>query len=382
MKNFLYTIILLGAIQGIITSCLLYWSRKHTLSTRLLAIIIALITLPGIHIYFHYKGWFDINAFVLFIHDILPLVVLMPLGPLIFFYIRSLLEPDFKPGRKENLHFLPVIIDLLPKLVALIFYIGKTAGWSPLSRDRLAVLIDTYSQYADLPRWISMTVYILLSIRLLREHRQNQQGLAGYNSHLMNWLQLFTYLFLAFQGVWLLYLIPYVIPVYSEWLLNTVDWFPVYIPLSVLIYWLGIKGWLMAQTMNYQGKKAKLPLWPKESVSDAFALLQQCMERDLLYLNPELNLDKLSQHSGLSPKNISAVLNQYKDTNFNHFINGYRVEAFKHRLSMPGMEHLTIAGIAMECGFNSPATFQRTFKQYTGLSPTAFRKTLLPASKI
>jgi len=30
------------------------------------------------------------------------------------------------------------------------------------------------------------------------------------------------------------------------------------------------------------------------------------------------------------------------------------------------MDHLTIAGIAFEVRFNSQATFQRTFKQFTG----------------
>lgn len=376
MKDFLYTIILLGAIQGIIICCLLYFSRKQTLSNRLLASIIGLITLPGIHLYFHYTGWFETNSFILFIHDILPMVVIMPLGPLVFFYIRSLLDPDFTIGRKERLHFIPVIIDLLPKLAAVVFYTGKLLGWSPISRGQLAGMVDVYSQYADLPRWISMTIYVILSVRWLQAYTGNQQKASNAQAPVIRWLQLFTRLFMVFQLIWLFYLVPYVIPGYSGWLLNAVDWFPVYIPLSVLIYWLGIKGWLIAQSMNNTSRKNKQQVLPGPETDDAFVLLKRSMEQDQLYLNPELNLEKLSKHTGLSPKNISAVLNQYKEKGFNHFINQYRVEEFKQRLSMPGGEHLTIVGMAMECGFNSPATFQRTFKQHTGLSPSAFRKTL------
>ena len=375
MKDFLYTIILLGAIQGIIVCCLLYFARKKTLSTRLLAAIIGLITLPGIHLYFHYTGWFEINSLSLFIHDILPLVVIMPLGPLIYFYIRSLLDPGFSIGHKERLHFIPAIIDLLPKLAALVFYAGKLFGWSPITRDRLAELVDTYSQYADLPRWVSMTIYVLLSVRFLKIYRQQQKA-AEANNPVMRSLQLFTVLFVVYQLIWLVFLVPYILPSYSGWLLAAVGWFPVYIPLAILIYWLGIKGWLMAQSANDNGKKSRTNILSEPEVNDAFGLLKRSMEQDQLYLNPELNLEKLSQHTGLSPKNISAVLNQYRETSFNHFINQYRVEEFKQRLSKPGGEHLTIVGLAMECGFNSPATFQRTFKQYTGLSPTAFRKTL------
>lgn len=58
---------------------------------------------------------------------------------------------------------------------------------------------------------------------------------------------------------------------------------------------------------------------------------------------------------------------------FNEFVNEYRVNAFKQEAMQPKMSHLTIAGIAFECGFNSQATFQRTFKQITGMSPSEFK---------
>ncbi|MEI9807657.1 MAG: helix-turn-helix domain-containing protein [Bacteroidota bacterium] len=41
------------------------------------------------------------------------------------------------------------------------------------------------------------------------------------------------------------------------------------------------------------------------------------------------------------------------------------------------MEQLTIAGVAAECGFNSQATFQRTFKEITGIAPSAYRKSVV-----
>jgi AraC-like DNA-binding protein len=55
-------------------------------------------------------------------------------------------------------------------------------------------------------------------------------------------------------------------------------------------------------------------------------------------------------------------------------VNEYRVAMFKEKILLPEMNHLTIAGIAVDCGFNSQATFQRTFKEITGKSPSEFRK--------
>jgi AraC-like DNA-binding protein len=101
------------------------------------------------------------------------------------------------------------------------------------------------------------------------------------------------------------------------------------------------------------------------------------METDKIYLNPALNLAVMSDATGFSAKTISSVLNQHLQKSFNEFINGYRVEAFKEKIGQPGMEQLTIAGVAAECGFNSQATFQRTFKEITGIAPSAYRKSVV-----
>ena len=60
--------------------------------------------------------------------------------------------------------------------------------------------------------------------------------------------------------------------------------------------------------------------------------------------------------------------------NFNELINTYRIQAVKERLIDPGYSHLSILGIAFESGFNSKATFNRAFKQFTQQTPSEFLK--------
>lgn len=108
------------------------------------------------------------------------------------------------------------------------------------------------------------------------------------------------------------------------------------------------------------------------TVSKTLEALQKAMEHDRIYLNPELTLNEVVKITVIPQKTISAVLNQHAGKSFNEFVNEYRVEEVKRRLSGSYPEHLTITGIALECGFNSQATFQRTFKQFTGVSPTEF----------
>jgi AraC-like DNA-binding protein len=97
------------------------------------------------------------------------------------------------------------------------------------------------------------------------------------------------------------------------------------------------------------------------------------MEEDKLYLNAGLTVNTLAQHVSIPTKTISAILNQHLNKSFNEFVNEYRVKAVKEKIQQPAMDHLTIAGIAFECGFNSQATFQRTFKQIAGMSPSEFK---------
>jgi AraC-like DNA-binding protein len=96
------------------------------------------------------------------------------------------------------------------------------------------------------------------------------------------------------------------------------------------------------------------------------------METDQLYLNPTLTVPFLAEHTGLTQKNISAVLNQHLHKSFSDFVNEYRVNAIKEKLLQGGTQNLTIAGLAYDCGFNSIPTFQRAFKTILGLTPREF----------
>jgi AraC-like DNA-binding protein len=215
-------------------------------------------------------------------------------------------------------------------------------------------------------------VYLWLSRKYVLQRQQQQLPMP---EKMARWVQQFLLLFLGFQCIWFLYLVPYIIPATRDWLLNTVDWYPVFIPLAVLVYWLGLKGYLVTQKSNeLANQKSMVPVSrvPQNTVQQVIQQLKTAMEQDRLYLDPALSVNGLAQHTGIAPKMVSTVLNQHLDKSFSSFVNEYRVAAFKKRIQEPDMQHLTITGVAMECGFSSTATFQRIFKQLTGVSPSGF----------
>ncbi|HDR04981.1 MAG TPA: AraC family transcriptional regulator [Candidatus Marinimicrobia bacterium] len=73
----------------------------------------------------------------------------------------------------------------------------------------------------------------------------------------------------------------------------------------------------------------------------------------------------------MPPEKVSELLNQKMNQNFFDFINKLRIEEFKKRRQYPEFDHLSILGLALECGFNSKAAFYRAYKKFEGGSPSA-----------
>ncbi|CAN5636502.1 AraC family transcriptional regulator [soil metagenome] len=371
-SEFFNTIILLGALQGFIVSVLLLLSKKKSQQNRLLAALIFLMALASFNLYGYYKNWFE-SDLLRFIVNFIPLVVVMAFGPLIWLYVQSALDPSFKLSKQHRKYFYPVIIDLIPAFTVIIFMIGLLTGLFKNNPVPWANFIDSYNVYADIPRWCSVTYYVWCSYKYFLTCKSAARGSLNRQIDNYKWLQQFINVFLGFQVLWFAYLIPYIIPRYSDKILDTLGWYPIYIPLAVMIYWLGIKGYMAQQQETSSKPVPASSALTAEVIVQTILALTKAMEEDALFLNTELNLSILAQHIGITQKTISAVLNQHLQKSFNEFINNYRVEAFKEKIVQPEMEHLTIAGIAAECGFNSQATFQRTFKQVTGKSPSEFR---------
>lgn len=375
MKDYntlLTVLLLLGAIQGLITVMVLYRLKVNRNANRRLAWIILLISLACLNLYLLEAITGSLLLDVLQV--IVPLVVIMPIGPLIYFYIRALLNPEDTITRKDKRHFYTVLLDLIPYGVFLILILGGFLGLlSNTAVDSMGQWVDSYNKYIDIPRWISLVIYLWLSYQLWQQQPKQQREIPQ-----AIWAKRFLIGFALFSVIWLFHLVPYSIPAISRYLLEVVGWYPVYIPLVILVYWLGINGYIIGYKIISKPTNS-LVLSPDE-IDRTVTALEALMMKEQWYLNPTLKLQDIVIYTGISQKTISGVLNQHLDKSFNEYVNTYRVEAFKERLLDPAYEHLTITGIAFECGFNSQATFQRVFKKRTQQSPKEFqqsqRKTL------
>ena len=81
----------------------------------------------------------------------------------------------------------------------------------------------------------------------------------------------------------------------------------------------------------------------------------------------------LARECGYSETVVSKIFNAHFQKSFPQVMNEHRVEEAK-RLLEETKE--TVKAISKEVGFNSMPSFNRVFKDMTGLSPSAYRKSI------
>lgn len=356
----LHNILLLGALQGFIICYLLFFTGPRHHNMRVLAKLLLCYSLVCLDRYLYDSEWVQQDPFWRTGIYLVPLMIVMPVGPLIFRYVKMHQKQPYTPPPKERLWSLVILIDVVPYFAAWFFILGALSGFVKNNPRPWGLFMDTWQQYADIPRWLSLAAGLFFSWRLVIKKELTDE---------QTWIRPLLKALTLFLILWLLQLIPYMIPKLRPQGWGKIEWYCIYIPLVVLIYWLGFNSFLLSRREKQVSKTKDIA---PETISEISNQLIKAMETDQLFLNPDLNLFLLARHIGAPPKTISAVLNQHYGKSFSEFVNTYRVEEFKKKIIYADLSAITIIGVAKECGFSSQATFQRLFKQTTGMTPSGF----------
>lgn len=114
----------------------------------------------------------------------------------------------------------------------------------------------------------------------------------------------------------------------------------------------------------------------KEEIERLIDRLYEVLEQNKPYLNESLTLNDLAELIPISDKKLSELLNKHVSISFYDLINNYRVDTVKRKMEEPDSQQFTLLAIAFESGFKSKTSFNRVFKQKTGLSPSQYYDTL------
>ncbi|MEO1713944.1 MAG: AraC family transcriptional regulator, partial [Bacteroidota bacterium] len=115
-----------------------------------------------------------------------------------------------------------------------------------------------------------------------------------------------------------------------------------------------------------------LPLDP------VFQQIEQRMQEEAWYAEPNLSLKDLAKRLGLSQRAVSEHIHRATGKHVKEYINEFRVKAAQRALQEAKNAHLNIEQIGWEVGFNSKASFYAVFKRITGTTPARFKKEVDP----
>lgn len=126
---------------------------------------------------------------------------------------------------------------------------------------------------------------------------------------------------------------------------------------------------------DHQSKNEKVSVLIPEEDQEHYRLkLEELMQNNHFYTLENLTLRTLAKEINLHANKLSWLINEVLGKNFNEYINGFRVEAFKKKALQPDFRHYSLLGIAYECGFNSKSVFNDFFKKSEGMTPSAWVK--------
>lgn len=319
-----------------------------------------------------YAGWYSIKSYREFLFFV-PFQQLFLIGPVFYFYLKSLLSQDFSLTKKEIIHFLPAVLYFTYSLVV---FIG----------DKL--ILDEFYFYADgrdkdLDFWyqfsglISMLFYLALSLKHYLEYRKaSLQEVSFADEIAFKWIQHFT---IAFGLILILRVLFFILnPEWGEF--GSKYWY--YLCFSILLMYISITGYsstLKAGTIPRPKLNTPNNQFKEENKADESEDLSiwkhkinTLIESNDIFKNPNLTLTDLARNLETNRNIISKVINQEFQMNFNDYVNEKRVESIIKRLKNGEHIKTTLLGIAIDCGFNSKTTFNRAFKKYTGESPKQY----------
>ncbi len=345
--------------------------RPFTLVNKIIIFLMIFLVLPML---FKYNN----HLFSSEIKDIFEFFRFSPLvfGP--FLYLYTLIMTDEMAGFniKYLLHFLPFLA-----IVIFHFTIGLEKG----------------GQHGDSRSWIfvagilfSLVFYTIIILLNLRRHYRKVSDYYSYDSIMINlgWLKWITLFFFISYGfvIGASFLSPVYVfhPFFDPF--HTPDIATTFFIITFSLF--ALKQSIVFKTeksinkkqyndesiqQNNERKYEKSGL-KQDDEKIFYEKLENYMQSNKPYLDSDLTIADLAEKLDIPKHYVTEIINKRFENNFFMYINSYRIEEAKKKLSDEMYSGHSIIRIAYDCGFNSKSTFNAVFKKFTDVTPSCYRQ--------
>jgi len=337
---------ILGTAHGLFFSIVLWLKSKNSFSNKVLALrliatsirvaknIVVHTSLIDPNLHYPIPFWRTAVNFGL-IHQFV-------IGPLFYLYFLSRANNRFQFKSTFYLHFIPYFL-LLPTSTFLPWEFWDSIGlW--LS-------------------YISILVYYLLAFYTYH-HAFSQQKIKGKNGdeRTLRWLKM------------LIIVVGLLLLVYSPALFKYVGYIGGCVLYAIGVYVISTIILRENKGSKYLQKKYRSSSLKEDQLDRLQNALEQLMQKEKLYLDPQLTLSKLAAQLNISSNHLSQLINTLYHKSYSDYINDLRVAEVKALLRSKESQNKTINSLAYDSGFNSISSFYTVFKKQTGMTPSEFRK--------
>lgn len=394
------------SIAGLFLSLiLLYFNARNYKSSVFLGLFFICISIYSLFQYvFLLSGSFTLVHIFLYLIPFYGFTAYL-IGPLLFWYIRSVLRDDFRLKPVDFLHLLPAVLFFTAAL-AVFFKPGQQMIESAraISRDSMAMLHYKPSVLSDLfsfpalflSRPVLVIVYILASTGLLLRYRirNRKKKVFPRQQFMTSWIPLLLGFSLLLSVMHLLVLVDYTLPESGHVMA---------FELLQLISAMGLTGLLISPfffpTILYG--LPQIPVTPvsehkpefrpdirigkgvsvaahfeAEYLQDIGLRAERCMEEIKPYLQGDCNLAAFSKLIHVPAHHLAYYFREERRQSFNDYRNAWRVKHAKKLIAEGKANELTLEAIGHLSGFSSRNSFFTCFKKEEGISPGVFAATI------
>lgn len=371
--NLRSVVIFVCLLQGVVFAALLFrrGRREKLRADWWLAALLLLLCASLLTPFIGFANVYNRNQWLTYF----PFHIAYGYGVCVWFYVVYLTDLKREFRRKDFLFFIPSIVYLSFRFTLF----AQNVEFKNWFDDNYYVPIAAPIIFVTEFIWNVALLYF--SIRHYRKYRAwLNENFSDTEKIKFDWLKnfLYTFTFVLIIGGIFDFVDSFIFK------LSYVQYFYFELILAFVAYYLAIAGYLRSVTieLNFseteslkieEAREEKKSLLSENELESLKVKLQNLMQTEKPFLNPQLTLTELSKELGINSTVLSHIINNGFGKNFNDFINEFRIAEVKDKLQNGVGENSTMLGIAFDCGFNSKATFNRAFKKFTGVSPKEFQ---------
>lgn len=360
--SFFSILVLIGSVQGYILALALSRLKESDLvSNRYLSLFLFVVSTTLLGRFFYTDTEMTILKFkLLFFGD----CIIFLFGPFLYLWLTRVLGLKKKFNKKELVHFVP----------ALIFFLSVTPLFFSFGQDFWMVLnkFGPFYSAEELGAILHNLIYIVISLITLRKFEANYKDQASTEPQTTFYRAILSVSLVAV----IVWLVSNLLGRFSpDYMFSNLGYHSVWVIMSSTILGLGYytirnpELFLPDTEEPEEEVKAKKPI---DGLDKYLEKIEQIMTKEKAYLDPKLTLGKFSESAGIHTHLLSRIINEHYEKNFFDFVNSYRVEEFKEKITQENLVQFTILKLALESGFNSKTTFNKSFKKNTGETPKEY----------